>query len=110
MTDLFDTARVPDDDAYWDALASRVAALAARNQSANGFDWLARTRAGWLAASILLAAALGFILLPAKPVPARTDVEWAQVLAPADDVGRAMTRRDQPPAIGALLLDARWER
>lgn len=105
MPDLFDTTQVRDDAAYWDALAERVAADAARESKAGGFDWFAHSRAGWVAASLLLAAALGFMVLPAEDSSARTfSAVWAQALAPADDVGRAIMLHDGPPAIGALLL------
>jgi len=105
MPDLFDTNQVRDDAGHWDALADRVAANAARESNEGGFEWFARSRAGWVAASLLLAAALAFIELPAEdPSATGFSAEWAQAVAPADDVGRAITSHDGPPAIGALLL------
>lgn len=106
MSDLFDTAQVRDDPGHWDALADRITANAARGSKGSGFDWLARSRAGWVAASLLLAASLSFMVLSDEDSSAASlGAEWAQALAPADDVGKAIVLRDGPPAIGALLLD-----
>ena len=105
MSDPFDRTEGRDDAGYWDALAERVAANAARESRENGLDWLARSRTGWIAASLLLVAALTFLMLPAETSAARSlGRAWAQALAPADDVGKAIILRDSPPAIGALLL------
>ena len=105
MPDLFDASQVPDDGAHWDALAERVAANAARESEGSGFDWFAQSRASWVAASLLLAAALAFGVLPAgDPSASSLSAVWAEALAPADDVGRAIILPDRPPAIGALLL------
>lgn len=105
MPDLFDTHQVPDDAAHWDALAERVAADAARESKGSGLDWFAHSRASWVAASFLLAAALAFIVLPADDSSASGfSAVWAEALAPEDDVGRAIILPDGPPAIGALLL------
>ena len=105
MPDLFDTTQVPDDAAHWDALAERVAANAARESKRDGFDWFADSRASWVAASLLLAGALAFMMLPAENSSATSfSAAWAQALAPADDVGRAITSREGPPAVGALVL------
>jgi hypothetical protein len=107
MSDLFDTTQVRDEPEHWDALAQRVATTAARESRRGGFDWLANSRAGWVAASLLVAAVLTFIMLPAEDQAARSVVpEWARSLAPTDDVGKVIVLRDSPPAIGALLLDA----
>ena len=107
MADLFDTTRIPDGDAHWDALADRVAARAARAPTRGGLDWLAHSRAGWVAASLLLAAALAVLMLPAgRPAVAGFADEWARAFEPADAVGQALIRRDAPPAIGVLLLGA----
>lgn len=68
----------------------------------SGFEWLAQSRAGWLAASLLLGVALLSMALAGSSAAARAS-DWVQMLAPADDVGRAITVSDSPPAIGALL-------
>ena len=105
MSNLFDTNQVRDDAGYWDALAERVAAHAARNSKGSGFSWLAHSRTSWVAASLLLAVALAFMVLPtARSSARRPSTQWEQALAPADDVGKAIVLRDAPPAIGALLL------
>jgi hypothetical protein len=105
MSDFFDTTQVRDDARHWDAVAERVAANAARQSKGRAFDWLAHSRAGWVAISFLSAAALALIVLPTdnSSVTSRS-AEWVQALAPADDVARAIITRDAPPAIGALLL------
>jgi hypothetical protein len=108
MPDLFDTSQVLDDAAHWDALAERVAADAARESirgGGGGLDWFAHSRASWVAASLLLAAALAFIVLPAEDSSASSfSAVWVEALAPADDVGRAIILPDGPPVIGALLF------
>jgi hypothetical protein len=105
MPDLFDTSQVPDDAAHWDAQAERVAADATRESTRGGFDWFAQSRASWVAGSLLLATALAFGLLPADDSSESSfSAVWAEALAPADDVGRAIILPDGPPAIGALLL------
>lgn len=92
MSELFDTSRIPDDAEHWDALALRQALRAMRSA---GPDW-ARSRAGWLAASLLLAAALAYGLLP------REDTRLS--FAPSDPLGQALSNGVAPPAIAALLL------
>lgn len=110
MPELFDTSQVRDDAGHWDALAERVAAGAARESNEGGFDWFSHSRASWVAASLLLAAALASMVLPAENSSARSfSAEWAQALAPADAVARAIILPDRPPAIGALLLSGQGE-
>src|SRR5881397_784565 len=105
MTDLFDTTRVRDEPAHWDALTERIAAHAARATDGGGVGWLAHSPAAWLGTALLLAAALAVMLLPAESSSARSlSAAWAQALAPADAVGKAIVSQDDPPAIGALLL------
>jgi hypothetical protein len=106
MSDLFETTQIRDEPEHWDALADRVAATAAREAKPSGFEWLANSRAGWVAASLLLAAALALTMVPVEDQSAGSVVpEWAQSLAPTDDAGKVMVMRDGPPAIGALLLN-----
>jgi hypothetical protein len=110
MSDLFDTSRIRDEPAHWDALAERVAANAARESARGGLGWFADSRASWIAASLLLAAALAFTALPVEDSGRGSlSLEWAQALAPADDVGKAIISADGPPAIGALLLGGQRE-
>jgi hypothetical protein len=107
MADLFDTSQVPDDAAHWDALAARVAAGAVRVSPGDSFTWFADSRAGWLAAGLLLAAALLSRTLPDDDASAGSVTsDWTEALAPVDDVGRALMVPNGPPAIGALLLRA----
>jgi hypothetical protein len=103
MPELFDTSRVDDDPEQWSALAERMAATAARAAKRSSVDWLATSRAGLVAASLLLVAAWA-LLTPTESSSVKSVTDgWAQTLAPSDDVGKAIVR-DSPPAIGALLL------
>ena len=105
MADLFDTRQIPDDAAYWDALAHRVATHAVRESNGAVLDWFAHSRAGWIAASLLLVAGLAFMTLPTDGASATSLApDWSQPVAPVDDLGRAIVSRDTPPSIGALLL------
>jgi hypothetical protein len=119
MPELFDTSGVPDDEAHWDALATRVASRVATGA-------LADRRAGrfssspavWLGVSALFAAGLVAMILSGRPASSNSSNssnssdggELRVVLAPADDVGRALAVRDAPPAIGALLLEPLTEK
>ena len=94
-----------DDVEYWDALANRIATAVARERTRNGVQWLAHSRAGWVLTSLLVVAVVAYLMLPIGPPIA--DQIWSNVIAPNDEVGRAIALRDQPPAIGALLLDPR---
>jgi hypothetical protein len=99
-----------DDAEYWNALADRVASAAVRHAKSNSLEWLAQSRAGWATTLLLVSAALVFMMLPSgrpvgDPGPASLDV-----VLPTDEVGKAMARRDQPPSIGALLVEPRGER
>ncbi len=105
MSSLFETTHVPDDAAYWDALADRVAARVCHRPNGSGLVWLSHSRAGWVAASLLLVAALALIVRSTEESSTRRpNAVWEQMLAPADDVGKAILSQNAPPAIGALLL------
>ena len=105
IADFFDTSQIPDDGEYWAALAKRVAVEAEHDSNATAFGWFARSRVGWVAASILLAAALMLSVVPARPSsPTTYRAAWEQALAPADDVGKSVVSSSSPPAIAALLL------
>ena len=103
MSELFETTQIPDDPEQWDALADRVAATAVARSNPSGVQWLANSRAGWVAVSLLAAAVLAFVLRPGRESTS-VRVSWENALAPADDVGRAIVLRDDPPPIGALLI------
>jgi hypothetical protein len=95
VSDWFDTSQIPDDGEHWDALAQRIADAARRSAR---YDW-AQSRVGWLAASLLLAAALAYGLLP------RDDTRLS--FAPSDPLGQAFSHAAAPPAIASLLLAER---
>jgi len=101
MPDLFDTRKIPDDPAYWDGLAARVAAGAGRG----GFARFASTPAAW-AAALLLATAAGLLVLAARGrEPDDLGRELAAALAPADFPGGSLSGIEAPP-VAALLLEA----
>lgn len=107
MPEFFDTTRIADDPEQWNALAERIAETAARASKRGTVDWLATSRAGWVAASLLLVAAWA-LMTPTKSSFAKTfPAEWVQALAPADEVGKTIIVRNSPPPIGALLLTNR---
>ena len=104
MADFFDTSQIPDDAEYWAALATRVTVEAGHDSSATAFVWFAQSRVGWVAASILLAAALVLNVMSIRASPTTYRTDWVRALAPADDVGRSVVSSSSPPAIAALLL------
>jgi hypothetical protein len=111
MSDFFDTSRIPDDSEHWDRQAARVTENVMRDGNAGGFGWVARSRAGLVAASLLVAAALVLAMLPGETgTSTPPTIPWASALAPADDVGRIMIAADQPPQVGDLLVAAARER
>src|SRR2546422_11385140 len=106
MSDLFDTSALRDESEHWDEIAERVARIATRKSKGSSVEWLAHSRAGWISACLLLSAALLSIFSEGENASAASrGAEWAQLLAPADEAGRAIVLPDRPPPIGALLLD-----
>jgi hypothetical protein len=107
---LGDVGQIHDDPEHWDALAAHVASVAARASRRGALDWLASSRAGWVAACLLGAAVLTLLMLPLERSPRARDRDHLnQILAPSDDVGQAIVVRDSPPPIGALLLNRTTE-
>ena len=107
MPDLFDTSAIPDDPAYWEERAERVAAVVARRSRRLGAGGVVHSRTSWLAASLLFAAALAAAVLPPRTSFASSfGAEWARALAPSDEIGKAIVLREGPPAIGVLILGA----
>jgi hypothetical protein len=113
VPDLFDTSRIPDEPPYWDALAERVSARAAAASQAGAdpiatpwLDRFSRSPIGWAAAVVLLAT--GLVMSRADGAGEGDDATlraaWTTALAPADDVGSALSRVDAPPSLVALLL------
>ncbi|HEU4747145.1 MAG TPA: hypothetical protein VFS56_01495 [Gemmatimonadaceae bacterium] len=106
MAELFETRGVRDEPAHWDAMALRVAENAARESGRGAFEWLAQSRAGWIAASLLLAAALFSMTSAGDPARTRGS-EWVEMVAPGDDVGKQMAVSETPPAVSSLLVQTR---
>ncbi len=103
LTNLLATTRIRDDAGYWDARAEQIAANVVRHRG--GFEWLANSRRTWVAASLLLVAALLSVFSSGdSPSARRSETELTKALAPVDDVGRAIILPDRPPPIGTLLL------
>lgn len=102
MTEFFDTSPIPDNPEHWEQFGARVAATAGRFP-VSGLGRMTEAPASWIAATLLLAAALAFAILP-RNNSIQLGAEWWRSLAPPDGVGRALTSGESPPAIGALLL------
>ena len=107
MPELFDTRGVRDDPTHWDAFALRVAQNAARGPGRGAFEWLAQSRAGWIAASLLVAASLFSMAWASRNARTTGGFEWVEVVAPGDDVGRQMAVSETPPAVSSLLVPTR---
>lgn len=107
MPELFNTNGVRDDPAHWDAVALCVAENAVRESRRGTFEWLSQSRIGWVAASLLLAAALFFMASALGDVAKTAGSEWMQVVAPGDDVGRQMAVSETPPSVSSLLVQTR---
>lgn len=103
MAEFFDTRGIPDDPAYWDALAARIAGGARQG----GFARLATTPAAW-AAALLLVFAAGLLVVATRKEPSLGS-EIAQALAPADYPGRTLAG-DDASALGTLLFQQAAER
>ena len=104
MPELFDTRQIPDDASYWDALAERVGAQAARDSSGSVLEWFAHSRSSWFAASLLLAAGIALMVLPVDDAAPSSGLTVSQPVTPGDDLGKAIVSRDTPPSVGALLF------
>jgi hypothetical protein len=94
-----------DDLEYWNALADRVAAAAARRTRIDAVGWLAHSRVAWALTCLLGVTALTFAAGARRAGAGTGRVELSVALAPADGVGKAIVLDQQPPAIGALLIE-----
>ena len=94
---------IDDKAEYWDALARRIAANAARDSRVSALHWLSRAHAMALAAALVFAAVL--LTLSLRRHTAEITLESA--LAPADEVGRMLVATDRPPPLSASLLAGR---
>jgi len=99
-----------DDAEYWNALAARVTSVAVRQGQSNSLEWLAESRVGWTTTLVLAAVALIF-MTPATGQPVGDAGSTSlNIVLPTDAVGKAMSLRDQPPAVGTLLFEAEERR
>ena len=98
----FDASAIPDDAAYWDALATQVSAGATR--AGSGLEWLAGSRAGIVACLLAASGIIGVFVSrnPAGPPP--TARESFVTFTAGDDVARAVMFRNEPPSVGALVI------
>jgi hypothetical protein len=102
--------RLPEDPAYWDALAGRIgddaAPVLAELYERRGAWWgsLAR-RSPALAAAAVVAIAAGWIAIAASGGPAAESpyAEMARAIGPTDEVGRLFLRDAAPPHVEELL-------
>ena len=106
--DPLERTEIPDDPDHWDRLARRVATVAIRASRPSAFEWMANSRAVWVATCLLIAGVL--TLTMGTDQQGQMRVQWAEMLAPSDALGQAIVVRDGPPAIGALLIGGRDER
>jgi hypothetical protein len=100
VTNFFDTASIPETDAYWNSLAARVTRAAQARRS--GLGWLGADRSAWLAAAciVAIAAAIGTVSrYQVGTVPGPT-LQFA--LMPSDAIGRIIVGAQAPPAVAAL--------
>jgi len=103
--DLFDTAHIRDEPEHWDALAQRIMTSAVRASKRGAVSWLGSSRTAWVVVCLFVAAALVIVMLPADRAARVTQrSQWAEMVAPSDEVGQAIVVRESPPAVGALLL------
>ena len=102
--------RLPDDPAYWEALASRIeqAAWDDRDVTRTTVGWLSE-RAAFIAGVSVAAAAVLVVLAGNMGVtrsePELAGSEWAAVFAPTDSLGRQVASA-RPPAFTQLLAGA----
>lgn len=92
---------LPDDTAYWDALASRIA-RDAESPLASHADWtsvLSRRAPWWLAASVAAMLAL-WLTLPSR-VSTRT--HWLELALTPHEVPGAMLGGPVPPSLEDLM-------
>jgi hypothetical protein len=105
MTDLYPINIDNDNGERWDERAARVAREAMRQSDARGGVAFAQSRVTWIAASLLFAAGLVLMVVSARAPVASPTAELQLVVAPADDLGRAIALRERPPEIEALMLE-----
>jgi hypothetical protein len=99
VTKLFDSSSIPDTEAYWDALASRVAHAAHPRRS--GLTWLGAERFAWfVAACITVLAGVGVMLGRGVAISGATPPRVA--LTPRDPIGRIFAGAESPPALTEL--------
>ncbi len=94
-----------DDIEYWNALADRVASAAVRHVRSSTLEWLAQSRGSQTTVLLLAAAAFVFTMLPVGRPADDEGPGRLIVFLPTDDSGKTMAQRDQPPSIGALLME-----
>lgn len=99
VTNSFDTSSIPDTDAYWEALAGRVAEAMRTGRS--GLAWLGAGRAAWLVAACMLAAA-GVGVFARSRAAADSAPTFQLSMAPTDTIGRLVLGGQGPPAIASL--------
>ena len=91
---------------YWESLAERVTAGVLRRSRQGTLDWLADSTAARAMALVLASAAA---IAVATALRSANDTDRRAAVVPTDSLGTAVLSRDEPPQIGALLLDSRKE-
>lgn len=99
-------ARLPRDDAYWDALAAEIgrdaaAPLAAYASNDGGWSALLSRRAPWLVAASAAAMLVLWLALP--PASPAGELGWIEgSLAPTERAG-SLVVGSAPPSLDALM-------
>jgi hypothetical protein len=97
---------LPDNTEYWDAQAEKLATYAIREARQTAVSWVATSGTGWVVAGVCAGALSLFVIASAsRTVSTSASDLLIEALAPADDVGITVILGEQPPALGALLLD-----
>src|SRR5215831_6176926 len=108
MNELGDAREITDTPEHWASLAERIASRAIR--ASNGIEWLAHSRTGWMAACVVLAASIGFVVSePSRSTASLRQDEWIGALTPRGETAQAMLTRDQPPSLGSLAFPSSAE-
>lgn len=100
-------SRLPDDDAYWDGLATRIvdgAEPILHEHRDRGAWWQPLARWSPVIGVAAAAAALLIAVLGPPETPSAPPVSFEQLLAPEDPVGQAVVGGVAVTEISAMLL------
>lgn len=101
-------SRLPDDPAYWDALADRISARSTGQIQDYGarlgpwWEWIAGFAPALAAAAVLVLLGTWAFVPPAPQSAVVGQPGIAQLLAPDEPMARAFLADSEPPALAAL--------